>query len=259
MRLDKDFMASSLVMMVIMVVTIFSVGMLFLKIGGGVPINMTQTTIEKKNTFDVSAEGESVVVPDEAKLSFGVEEMFNSVEEAQERVSEKMNNFQKDLQEIGVKKKDIKTTSYNVYPNYDYSKGKSSVNGYRVNSRIEVKFSDFSKVNEVIVKAGQLKLNQIGGLTFGLSEEAEDKALSFAREKAIESAKLKAEELAKFAGVKLGKIVNVSERKHGSNRPMPMLMTGNAVTKNESNSVKPQIEPGNEKVVVTVTLSYLTE
>jgi uncharacterized protein len=232
--------------------------MIFAKIGGGVPISVTHTTTEKKSTFDVLGEGEVVVVPDEAKISFGVEETALTVEVAQERTDMKMKALQDNLDKLGIDKEDVQTTSYNVYPDYDYSEGRSKVVGYKVSSRVEVRFKDFDKVNEAIGKAGELGLNQVGQLSFGLSQEAEDKALSEAREKAVSSAKSKAKELAKLTGINLGKVVNVSEQVQGNYRPRPMMAMTEKVGGDEQ-EFKPSIEPGSEKVVVTVTLSYTTD
>ncbi|MEA3355484.1 MAG: SIMPL domain-containing protein [Patescibacteria group bacterium] len=256
MKFSKQFIDSPLVMIVVTVITTFLVGMFFAKVGGGVPISVTQTTTEKKSTFDVTGEGEAVVVPDEVELNFGVEETADRVEEAQERVNEKMNNLQENLKKLGIDKKDIQTTSYNVYPDYDRDR---KVKGYRVSSRVQVKFFDFSKINQVIGKAGELGLNQVGNLRFGLSEEAEEETLSIAREKAVKSAKLKAKELAKLAGVKLGKVVNVDEQQQSDYRPRPMLMMEKAMDGDEQMITQPQIEPGSEKVVVLITLSYTTD
>jgi len=252
-------MDSPVAMIIVTVITTFLVGMFFAKIGGGVPINVTQTSTEKKSTFDVSGEGEVMVVPDEAKINFGVEETALTVEVAQERVDMKMKALQDSLDKLGVKKEEIQTSSYNVYPDYDYSERRSKVVGYRVSSRIEVKFKDFDKVNEAISKAGELSLDQVGQLNFGLSQEAEDKALSEARKKAVSKAKSKAKELAQLAGVNLGKVVNVSEQVQGNYQPRPMLMMAEKAVGGDEQELSPQIEPGSEKVIVTVTLSYTTD
>ena len=248
-------MDSPVVMVIVTVIATFLVGMFFAKVGGGVPISVTQTTTEKKSTFDVTGVGEAVVVPDEAKINLGVEETASTVDAAQERVDNKMKALQDGLKDLGIKKEDIQTTSYNVYP--DYSRERV-VMGYRVSSRVEVKFTDFSVINQAIAKAGELGLNQVGQLSFGLSDEAEDKGLSEAREKAVKEAKSKAKELSKLAGVRLGKVVNVEEQLQGNYQPRPMFTMEKAVGGSEE-EIMPEIEPGSEKVVVSVTLSYTTE
>jgi len=256
---SKDIFNSAFFTIVASVLTTFLVGMFFAKVGGGVPISVTQTTTETKSTFDVEGVGEAVVVPDEARISLGVEERASSVDAAQERVDNKMKALQDGLKELGIDKKNVQTVSYNVYPEYDFQRGgRDKVVGYRVSSRVEVVIKDFSVINQVISKAGELGLNQVGGLSFGLSEEAEDKGLSEAREKAVTEAKSKAKELAKLAGVKLGKVVNVEEQMQGNFQPRPMYAVAEMAVGGEK-EVMPQIEPGSEKVSVIVTLSYSTE
>lgn len=256
----KALLGSPFFTIVASVLTTFLVGMVFAKVGGGVPISVTQTTTETKSTFDVEGVGEAIVVPDEAKMSFGIEETATKVGEAQNKVNEKMSEFQEVLEELGIDKEEVQTSSYNVYPDYDYSeRGRSEVKGYRVSSRVEVSFTEFDEINLVIGKAGELGLNQVGGLSFGLSDEAEEKSLSIAREKAVESAKSKAKELAKLAGINLGKVVNVVEQKQGGYEPRPMYAMMEKAVGGEEEISQPQIEPGSEKVIVTVTLSYTTE
>lgn len=264
----KALFGSPFFTIVASVLTTFLVGMAFARVGGGVPISVTQTTTETKSTFDVTGEGEAVVMPDEARISLGVEETASTVDVAQERVDMKMRALQDGLKDLGVEKQDIQTESYHVspnysnsskYPEYDYQRGgRDKVVGYRVSSRVEVKFTDFSVINQAISKAGELGLNQVGQLSFGLSDQAEDKGLSIAREKAVSKAKSKAKELAKLAGVNLGKVVNVEEALHGNYQPRPMYEVMDKAVGGEEEII-PQIEPGTEKVSVSVTLSYTTE
>lgn len=256
----KALFGSPFFTIVASVLTTFLVGMAFARVGGGVPISVTQTTTETKSTFDVTGEGEAVVVPDEATINLGVEETASTVDAAQERVDNKMKALKDSLDELGIDKKDIQTTNYNVYPEYDYGRrgSRGEVIGYRVSSRVEVKFTDFSVINQAISKAGELGLNQVGQLSFGLSDEAEDKGLSEAREKAVVEAKSKAKELAKLAGVNLGKVVNVEEQLQGGFTPRPMYAVAEMAVGGDE-EIMPQIEPGTEKVSVSVTLSYTTD
>ena len=256
----KALLGSPFFTIVASVLTTFLVGMVFAKVGGGVPISVTQTTTETKSTFDVEGVGEAVAIPDEATLSFGVEETASKVEVATSKVNETMNSFQEKLNDLGVDKKDIQTSSYSVFPDYDYLQGRSTVNGYRVSSRVEVAFKDFEMINQAIGEASNLGLNQVGQLSFGLSDEAEEEVLSEAREKAVESAKSKAKELAKLAGINLGNVINVTEQRQGNFEPRPMYeVMDKAVGGEDEEMSQPQVQPGSEKARVTVTLSYATE
>ena len=239
------------------VLATFIVGALFFKYGGGVPINVTSTMTEMTSTFDVSGEGKVVVIPDEARVRMGIRKSGASVSVLQEEVNTVMSELVDELGQVGIKKEDIKTTSYSVNPDYQVEERRSV--GYVAYAEVEVRVVELQKTGEVLDLVGELGLEQVGGLTFGLSDELEKEAMREARELAIDEAKEKAEELAQLAGMKLARIVNVSE---SGSYPRPYIMNDKSVLRSmdeESEmSVPTQIEPGSSEIVTNVTLSYET-
>ncbi len=160
------------------------------------------------------------------------------------------------LKDNGVEAKDITTQNYSVNPNYDYRDGSNKITGYTVNTSLEVKLTDFDKLNQAIDAATQLGANQVGSLTFTLSDKVKAQAETDARKQAVDQAKSKAESLAHAAGIPLGKIINVQE--NSSPVPAPLYRTMEAKADNGSLPAVPptQIEPGSTEVKLTVTLSY---
>src|SRR3990167_7744821 len=73
------------------------------------------------NTITVSGEGEVFAVPDTGTFSVTVQEEAKEVKDAQETATEKVNDIIAYLKGAGVEEKDIKTTDYSVYPQYDYT------------------------------------------------------------------------------------------------------------------------------------------
>ena len=120
-----------------------------------------------------------------------------------------MNTFIKDLKGLDIEKEDITTTSYNIYPRYDYNSGKQTLRGYEVSQNVSVKIRDLEKVSDVLSLVSKNNLNQVGGLNFTFDDPEELK--QEARVLALGNATEKAEALADVAGVKLGKIVSFSE------------------------------------------------
>ena len=199
----------------------------------------------------VSGTGKVTAVPDIATVSLGIEENGVSLKEAQTQVNTKSKSLTSALKKMGIDGKDIKTTSYNVYPEYDYESTPQKIKGYRVSTDYTVKIRDFDKVNDVLAKATEVGVNNIGGINFEVNEETKKERLQEAREGAVKEAKEKAEELAKAAGISLGKIINVSESQ-GDYYPGPRAMleqSGTGIT-------KPEIQPGETELSVTVSLYY---
>ncbi len=234
------------------VLATFIVGAIFMKIGGGVPISVTQTSVTKTSTFDVEGEGKVVVVPDIAVVWLGVEGDGKDVARLQAKVNSKLNQLESKLRDLGIKKEDIKTVGYNIYPDYE-KKG-----NFRVSARLKVTIREMSKVGRVMDVAGQFGLNEVSGPDFELSAEKKEKALAEARKEAVGKAKEKAKELAKLVGMRLGKIVNVDEKVDG----WPNLWARDfepIQALNSGRENKTSIEPGTSEVKVRVVVSWEVE
>ncbi len=221
----------------------------YFKVVGALPIAVTQT--QKMTTFDVSGEGRVVVVPDEATLQLGVTDQGRNLKTVQQSINMKMEQVGKSLKGMGIDDKDIKTTGYNVYPDYQEE------GLYRAQASLSVKIHDLDKVSDALDLVGSLGLDNVSGPSFGLSEELSEKTTREAREEAIEKAKTKASELAELSGMKLGRIVNISEGSMGG-YPVPMYSRDMAVSSTMEAKVETPVEAGSSEVVVSVTLSYET-
>ena len=120
------------------------------------------------------------------------------------------------IKEIGIADKDIKTTNYNIWPNYDYSSnnGVGDIIGYTINQSVEVNVRNLDSIGDILQKSGDLGANQVGGVNFTI--DSPEALKSQARKKAIEDAKTKALTLFKSIGVKPGRIVGYTESYPGS-------------------------------------------
>ncbi|MEI6690326.1 MAG: SIMPL domain-containing protein [bacterium] len=222
---------------------------------GGVPFQISQTMTTKMSTFDVSGEGKISVAPDRANIVLGVRETSPKVASAQQAANKTMTQVVAELKKMGIDEKEIKTTSYDIYPDYG-PEGKPS--GYVVSSQVAVKIADFELIPQALDLAGQLGLEQVGQLSFTLSDDLLNKTQQEARKEAVAIAKDKAEKLAGLAGVKLSRIVNISENM-GSNYPTPLMYKTNVMAAGAPDSASAQVNPGTSEVSVSVTLSYETQ
>jgi uncharacterized protein YggE len=215
----------------------------------GVPI--------ERNVIDVSGEGKVVAIPDIAAIDLGTTIERPSVAAAQKENTRVMNELLARLASGGVDKKDIQTTSYSVYPSYDWNNGKQTLRGYTVSQNVHVKVRDLDKVGDFIGQAGALGANQIGGIQFTVDDP--EKLKEEARTKAIENAKAKAQALAAVAGVKLVRVVSFNESQGGGNPP-PIFYAKDMMGMGGAEAAPaPSVEAGSTDIVVSVNMTYEIE
>lgn len=174
-------------------------------------------------TITISAQGKVTATPDTARMSMSVVSDGKTAQEVQQKNTEAMNKVIAFVKSNGVKDEDVKTTSYNLYPKYDYIEGRQAAAGYSLNQALEVKIRDIKKAGEIITGAVGAGANQVFGVEFFVDDPEGLK--SQARVQALEKARAKAKESAKAAKVRLGKIITFTE---SGNMPSPIFFEKSA-------------------------------
>ncbi|MDP2598252.1 MAG: SIMPL domain-containing protein [Candidatus Liptonbacteria bacterium] len=206
-------------------------------------------------TITVYAEGKATVTPDLAESSFSVVSQGKNPQDLADSNNQKISAVIQFLKSEGVSDGDIRTTNYNLSPDYRYDKNiqRNYIVGYTLTQTVSVKMRDFKKVPEIIGGLTPLGVNQIGGINF--SVESNERFLSVARANAFGEARAKAESMAAGARVRLGRVLNVSESQSSS--PIPYYGYGAAMKSEAVPSVAiPTIEPGSQEIKDTVTITY---
>lgn len=228
----------------------------YTKLAGPIPFTVNSITTAKSSLFTVSGTGKASAVPDTAFVSFGVTKTAPTVEAAQNQVNQIANTITGDLKALGIAQKDIQTTNYNVNPNYDYTSGKQTTNGYIVSENIEVKIKPVEKANKAIDIATAAGVNQIGGITFVLNEDEKKKLQQQATQEAIKNAKAQARMLADAAGIRLGRIADIQT---GQSEPIMNKYATLDARGGVGEALPPtELNPGENTVTVTVSLGYET-
>jgi len=208
--------------------------------------------VEERDTITISGEGKIKAIPDIATIQLGLSTEKKTVAAAQKENTDKMNQLIEQLKKQGVEKKDIQTTNYSIYPQYDWIEGKQTLRGYQVNETVTVKIRNLDKIGDILSMAGDLGLNQVGGLNFDIDEP--EKLKQEARIKALENAKEKAKALAEIMGVKLGKVVSFTE---SSQTPYPIYKSYALEGVGGGGSApSPNIESGSTEITVNATVVY---
>lgn len=202
-------------------------------------------------TLTVTGSGIATVTPDKASIAIGVQTADSSSKTAQDKNSKDVNNVIGALLDYGVKEKDISTSSFDLYANYDYSKDVSELTGYTATTMLTVKNLDVKDVGELLEKAAEAGVNQVNGISFDYTETeaAYDKALDAAMDRAQE----KAEKLAAREGCRLGKILSVSE---GDGNGSAAYTGARAYKESAMADGGMNVMPGESDVTATVTVTY---
>ena len=225
---------------------------LYTKFSGPIPFSLNSVQTTKTNLFSVSGTGKSTGIPDTALLNLGVTKTASSVLSAQNQTNTAANKIISDLKNLGVPEKNIKTTNYSVNPNYDFTSGKQTINGYTVSQTLEVKVTPIDTANKILDTATLDGANLVNGITFILNDKSQKDLENKARVDAVKEAKDKAESLSKATGIRLGRIVDVQES--GNLEPRPVMMMQSL----EAKSTDTQLTPGENTINITITLSYET-
>lgn len=224
------------------------------KVFGPIPFTITSVTTTNTDIFTATGVGEAEGTPQSARISLGITKTAKTTAEAKDQVNKTINQITADIKRLGVQEKDIKTANFSTNPDYDYASGKNSITGYTVSQNLAVIFDTIDKANKAIDIATAAGANQIGGVNFTLDDTKKEELEQEARVKAIANAKEKAQKIAQAAGIRLGRVINIQESTDG--QPIPMLYKASADTATTSEPT--QLNPGENKIRIQVTLSYET-
>jgi uncharacterized protein YggE len=154
------------------------------------------------------------------------------------------------LKGAGIEEKDFQTSRLSLQPEIAPNRGgggPATIVGYRASNRVTVKLRDVSKLANVIDAMAGAGANDIGGISFRVSNAS--KLLDDAREQAIADARRKAEIYAKAAGVALGAPLSIAEENNAAPVPYRRMAAGMAVAATP-------IAQGEETLQVTVSVSW---
>lgn len=204
--------------------------------------------------ISVEATGTAYVVPDTAKVYLGVYTEGETTDSVLEENTEKMNAIMGVLEDLDIDESNIKTTSYSLYPNYQWTEDEGEyLDGYVLDQTVEVKLTEFDVIGDLLADVVEAGANVIGDVSFVVDDTENAKAE--ARMEAIEKVKEKAEMIEEASGLKLGKVLSYYEYEsydYGKGYYAESV----SYDSYGYGSVAPMIEPGEQKVELTVSMSY---
>jgi hypothetical protein len=204
---------------------------------------------ERGSTVTVGASATVEAAPDLAVVRVAVEATAESAEEARASVAADAERMRAALREAGVPDANVSTEAFSVYPQYDYSDDTRELVGYRAVHayRIEVAPDRAGEAIDVAVGNGATSAS---GVSFTLSDAAEQELRQEALTAAMGNARADAETVAAAAGATLGDARTISTSNGGSVGPFP------AFESRSDAGGSTVVEPGPVSVTASVTVVY---
>jgi hypothetical protein len=185
---------------------------------------------------------------DQAWVSVAAETRAARPADAQRQSAAAMTSVQTALKNLGIAADAIRTTSYSLQPEMEYSGGSSRLKGYVARNQIEVRVDALDRLGEVLDAAGSAGATSVAGLRFDVKgrDALEREALRLA----VQDAMARAQAMASGAGRTLGSIVRLEEQREATVTPMPYLARTAMVER-----VDTPMSPGEVEVRARVTLA----
>ena len=217
-----------------------------------VPVSAQTHTATDVPVIVTSGEAEVKRAPDRAWVVIRAESRSKDPKEAQRLNSEAMSAVTAKLKGMSLGTDAIRTTSYELQPEFDYANGRQTLRGYVARNTIEVRVDDVTRVGDVLGAAVGSGATSVGGLRFDLKdrEGAEREAIGLA----VRDARARAEAAAAGAGLKIDRIVRIEEVRHAVPLPRPMEMRAMSGVAMQADA-PPEITPGTIEIRAQVTLT----
>lgn len=174
----------------------------------------TLSSEDTEKTISLTGAGIASATADEATIRMGVEVTKDTAAEAIADNADSMAAVIDALMLAGVSEEDIKTISYSVYPQYDWTEDGRILLGYTVTNMVQVTVKDLDVVGDVIDAAGRSGANRMDGISFGLSDAKTQELKNAAYVLALGDATDKAELIADTLGLTISGVQSVTENSY---------------------------------------------
>jgi uncharacterized protein YggE len=147
--------------------------------------------------------------PDIAYFTVSAEQRAGNPREAQQRAADAMRPVLERLEGNGVAADAIRTTSYDVQPEYEFTDGRRILRGYTARNAAEVRLDAIDRLGEMLAIAVTAGATSVGGIRFDVADRAtlEREALRLA----VADARARADAAASGAGMTVARVLRVVE------------------------------------------------
>ena len=211
---------------------------------------------ENLKTISLTGSGSSSAQADQATVNLGVQIISESASDAIGENAETMTAVIEAIKALGVSEDDIVTTSYSVYPQYDWTEDGRVFTGYSVTNLVQVTVKDLDIVGDVIDAAAVAGANQINGISFELSDAKREELKTNAYIAALTDAQDKADVIAETLGLTITGVQSVTENSY---TPVRSYDYAESAAMDGAKSFSTPIVSGDLSVTVSVHIVFLFE
>jgi hypothetical protein len=197
--------------------------------------------------------GEGIIkrAPDRAWVTIAAESRAKTPAEAQKLNADAMSAVMLKIRAAGLPTDAIRTSAYELRPEFDYANNKQTLRGYVARNAVEARVDDLPKLGAVLDAAVSAGANTVSGIRFDLKDRAEAEAAAVQR--AVADARRQAEITAAAAGVKVERVLRIEVHREAMMPPPRPMMSARAEMMVQS--AEPPISAGELEVRATVTLT----
>jgi uncharacterized protein YggE len=196
--------------------------------------------------------GEGVVkaTPDRVWITIAAESRAKSPRDAQRANADAMKAVVDKLKALGLSSDAIRTSGYDLQPQFDFVNGKQSLREYLARNTIEVRVDDVARAGEVLDAAVGSGATNVSGVRFDLKDRtaAERDALR----QAVADARARADAAAAGAAMKVDRVIRIEEQRVIMPEPRPVMMARQAMV---ADSAMTPMSPGELEVRAMVTMT----
>ena len=203
----------------------------------------------------VSAIGQTRVTPDRAMIQVAVQSQGETAAAVAAENARKQTRVIEAVKAAGVAAPQIRTSGYNVSPEYAQAGGKApKVTGYRASNMVLVEVRNIDSIGKVIDAALDAGATNVGSV--GLYASNTDAARRDALKDAVAKARADADAVATAAGGSVGALLELSIDQYGMPRPMVAMATGSYSVPGASVPMQTPIEAGEYIVTASVHVRW---
>lgn len=230
-------------------------------LAAGAPMAAQQPAVPSPipGTITVTGTGTIRRAPDQAVVSLAVETMSPTARASAQQNAQRMDAVIRAIRQAGVPADHIRTTSYNLNPEYQYTQptpnrpGEQKLVGYRATNMVEVRVDSIPRVGAVVDAAVEAGANRANGISYQLRDP--DAARREALRAAVQNARADAQTLAEAAGQQLGQMLQLTNA--GFVQPPIPMFEARKVMDAQAPPPPTPVEPGQLEITATVTAVYL--
>jgi uncharacterized protein len=170
-------------------------------------------------TVVTAGEGVVQAVPDRAWISVTAESRAANPREAQRKNAEAMKPVQDRLRAAGIPDEAMKTTAYDLQPDWDYSNNRRTLRGYVARNTISLRIDNVDRVGELLDLVVSAGATSVDNIRFDLKDR--DRLERDALRLAVADARARAVAAAAGSGLSFDRILKIEEQ-GVSSPPIPV-------------------------------------